>query len=275
MAFWDNIKFPYFNSQQLNLDWILTEIKRVMGFFPEDGNAGEVLMKTSTGTAWEEIEAIDININNLPQDTDIADTDKLVYYDISASANRKITPPDMLNSMMSNATPLMDGTGSAGTSKKPARYDHRHPSDTSKQNALSGTQLAACNSGITAAKVALYDAIGIRTRLDSANSGSQHVIGTGATNTIQLDESIEDFTTIDIILYIGSVAWNNRTELTIGVYGSSVLSTVYPIASTSGVGWICLEISETGLLSFIQSSASDVYLSYVYGNRRPVAAPTP
>lgn len=159
MAFWDNIKFPYFNSQQLNLDWILTEIKRVMGFFPEDGNAGEVLMKTSTGTAWEEIEAIDININNLPQDTDIADTDKLVYYDVSASANRKITPPDMLNSMMSNATPLMDGTGSAGTSKKPARYDHRHPSDTSKQNALSGTQLAACNSGITAEKVNKLDAI--------------------------------------------------------------------------------------------------------------------
>jgi hypothetical protein len=159
MAFWDNIKFPYFNSQQLNLDWILTEIKRVMGFFPEDGNAGEVLMKTSTGTSWEEIEAIDININNLPQDTEIADTDKLIYYDISASANRKITPPDMLNSMMSNATPLMDGTGSAGTSKKPARYDHRHPSDTSKQNALSGTQLAACNSGITAAKVDKLDAV--------------------------------------------------------------------------------------------------------------------
>ena len=159
MAFWDNIKFPYFNSQQLNLDWILTEIKRVMGFVPEDGNAGEVLMKTSTGTAWEEIEAIDVNINNLPQDTEIADTDKLIYYDISASANRKITPPDMLNSMMSNATPLMDGTGSAGTSKKPARYDHRHPTDTSRQAALSGTQLAACNSGITAAKVNKIDAI--------------------------------------------------------------------------------------------------------------------
>lgn len=275
MAFWDNIKFPYFNAQQLNLDWILTEIKRVMGFFPETGNAGDVLIKTSDGTAWEPLEAVDININNLPSDTEMSETDKLIYYDVSASANRKITAPDMLNSMMSNASPLMDGTGSAGTSKKPARYDHRHPTDTSRQAALSGTQLAACNSGITAAKVALYDAIGTRTILDSANtSQQQHVIGTGATSTVQLDEPVDDFTTIDLILFIGSIGAANRTELTIGVYGTSV-SAVYPIASTAGVEWIRLEISATGLLTFIQSSASDVYLNRVLGNRRPIAAPTP
>lgn len=276
MAFWNNIKWPYQTMQQLNLDWLLTELKRIAGFMPEDGNVGDVLMKKSEGASWEPPEAIDLNINNLPQDTEMTDTDKLVFYDVSAEANRKIAAPDMLNSMMSNAFPLMDGTASAGTSKKPARYDHRHPTDTSRQAALSSAQLAAANSGITAAKVALYDAIGTRTTLDSVNtSGQLHVIGTGATNTVQLDESIDDFTTIDIILFIGSVAWNNRTELTIGVYGQNVGATVYPIASTSGVGWICLEISATGLLTFVSSSASDVYLGRIYGNRRPVAAPTP
>ena len=42
----------------------------------------------------------------------------------------------------STATPAMDGTGAAGTSAAFARGDHVHPSDTSKQNALSTQQLA-------------------------------------------------------------------------------------------------------------------------------------
>ena len=132
MSLFNGIKWPYATMQQLNLDWILTEIKRVLGFFPESGDPGTVLMKTEDGTAWEELEAVDININGVPEDTELTDTDKLIFYDVSSSANRKITAPNLLNSMMSNGTPLMDGTGSAGTSKKPARYDHRHPTDTSR-----------------------------------------------------------------------------------------------------------------------------------------------
>lgn len=159
MGLFDNIRFPYFNMQQLNLDWILTELKRIAGFMPTGGNIGDILMRKSEGAAWEAPEAIDLNINNLPADTEMSDTDKLVYYDVSAEANRKITAPDMLNSMMSDAYPLMDGTASAGVSKKPARYDHRHPVDTSRQAALSTTQLAAVNSGITPAKVGKLDAI--------------------------------------------------------------------------------------------------------------------
>lgn len=150
MSLFNGIKWPYATMQQLNLDWILTEIKRIMGFFPEEGNTGTVLMKTDDGAAWEELPAIDININGVPEDTELTDTDKLIFYDISSSANRKITAPNLLNSMMSNGTPLMDGTGSAGTSKKPARYDHRHPTDTSRQAALSGVQMAAVNSGAPA-----------------------------------------------------------------------------------------------------------------------------
>ena len=150
MSLFNGIKWPYATMQQLNLDWILTEIKRIMGFFPEEGNTGTVLMKTDDGAAWEELPAIDININGVPEDTELTDTDKLIFYDVSSSANRKITAPNLLNSMMSNGTPLMDGTGSAGTSKKPARYDHRHPTDTSRQAALSGAQMAAVNSGAPA-----------------------------------------------------------------------------------------------------------------------------
>ena len=130
MAFWDNIRFPYFNMQELNLDWIMKELKRIAGFMPQDGNIGDVLTRKSEGAAWEPPEAVNININGLPEDTAIVDNDQLIFYDISAQANRKIKPPNLLNSMMSNAMPLMDGTASAGTSKKPARYDHKHPTDT-------------------------------------------------------------------------------------------------------------------------------------------------
>ena len=165
MSLFNGIKWPYATMQQLNLDWILTEIKRVLGFFPEDGNPGTVLMKTEEGTAWEELAAVDININGVPEDTELTDTDKLIFYDVSSSANRKITAPNLLNSMMSNGTPLMDGTGSAGTSKKPARYDHRHPTDTSRQAALSGVQMNAVNSGAPANS---FDSNGI---LKFANGG--------------------------------------------------------------------------------------------------------
>ena len=127
MAFWDNIRFPYFNMQELNLDWIMKELKRIAGFMPQDGNVGDILTRKSEGAAWEPPEAVNININGLPEDTEIGDNDQLIFYDISAQANRKIKPPNLLDSMMSNGTPLMDGTASPGTSKKPARYDHKHP----------------------------------------------------------------------------------------------------------------------------------------------------
>lgn len=147
MAFWDNIRFPYFNFQELNLDWIMSELKRIAGFMPQDGNVGDILTRKSEGAAWEPPEAVNININALPEDTEIGENDQLIFYDISAQANRKIKPPNFLDSMMSNGTPLMDGTASPGTSKKPARYDHKHPTDTSRQAALSGVQMNAVNSG--------------------------------------------------------------------------------------------------------------------------------
>ena len=149
MAFWDNIRFPYFNMQELNLDWIMRELKRIAGFMPQDGNVGDILTRKSEGAAWEPPEAVNINIDGLPQDTQIMDNDQLIFYDISAQANRKIKPPDLMDSMCSNGTPLMNGTGAAGTSKKPARYDHVHPTDTSRAPAsyFQNSALKVANGG--------------------------------------------------------------------------------------------------------------------------------
>ncbi len=132
MSLFNGIKWPYATMQQLNLDWILNEIKRIAGFMPQDGNVGDILTRKSSGAEWEPPEAVNINIDALPQDSQIMDNDQLIFYDISAQANRKIKPADLMDSMCSNGTPYMNGTGSAGTSKKPARYDHVHPVDTSR-----------------------------------------------------------------------------------------------------------------------------------------------
>lgn len=156
MSMFDNIRFPYFNLQQLNLDWLMTELKRIAGFMPQDGNVGDILTRKSDGAAWEQPSAVQVDIDGLPQDSQIMDNDQLIFYDVSAEANRKIKPPDLLNSMCSDAYPQMDGTASAGTSKKPARYDHIHPTDTSRAKAsyFSSDKLKIVNGGTGASNAA-------------------------------------------------------------------------------------------------------------------------
>lgn len=58
----------------------------------------------------------------------------------------------------STSNPAMDGTASPGSSTAWARGDHVHPSDTSKQDALTSAQLEAVNSGITSDDLAVNDA---------------------------------------------------------------------------------------------------------------------
>jgi len=50
------IQFPYFNSQQLNLDWIVDKIKGMLDFLPDDGTAGQILRRTADGAEWSDEE---------------------------------------------------------------------------------------------------------------------------------------------------------------------------------------------------------------------------
>lgn len=76
----------------------------------------------------------------------------------------------------SNTTPLMDGTASVGTETKYAHGDHRHPTDTTRQAALTATQQNAVDSGITSTlvgqigtnKTAIANEVTNRTNADNA-----------------------------------------------------------------------------------------------------------
>ena len=71
-------------------------------------------------------------------------------------------------------TPIMDGTGAVGTSAKYAREDHVHPSDTSKQTAITATgMLKGTGSAVSSAtKGTDYAALSFQITLASANWSS-------------------------------------------------------------------------------------------------------
>ena len=49
-----NILPPYHTLQELNLDWILTKVKNMLRFLPDDGAVGQILRRTQTGAEWSD-----------------------------------------------------------------------------------------------------------------------------------------------------------------------------------------------------------------------------
>lgn len=44
--------FPYSSMQEINLDWILTKVKNILRFVPDDGAVGQILRRTAHGAEW-------------------------------------------------------------------------------------------------------------------------------------------------------------------------------------------------------------------------------
>lgn len=57
MSLFNGIKWPYATMQQLNLDWILEKLQTIV---PSDGAVGQILRRTSDGSAWsdESVESV-------------------------------------------------------------------------------------------------------------------------------------------------------------------------------------------------------------------------
>lgn len=127
-------RFPFSNAHELNLDWILRQLKdllRRVKRLEESGGGGG-------GTS--DYDALDnkpqINGNTLVGNKTAAQLGLGTYSKPASGIPAADLAPGVIPTVpgAATATPLMDGTAAVGTSTKFAREDHKHPSDTTKAN---------------------------------------------------------------------------------------------------------------------------------------------
>lgn len=160
----------------------------------------------------------------------------------------------------SSAAPAMDGTAAAGSSTDYARADHVHPSDTAKQDALTSTQLAAVNSGITASDLAVNDASVLCTVtpiVPTLDAGS-HNATFGGCYYYKIGHRVH------VHVGVGGLTSGTTTDLwymPVGYRPYSNISVVGTGASMTNYGR--LRISETGRVYINANAASaDVDIEY-------------
>lgn len=98
-------------SQQLNLDWLLDQMKKIMHFLPFNGVSGDVLQRTVDGAAWMPLGAVSMDIHGLTSTTPDA-ADELPIYDNDLVGNYKVTVQDILD--MIPASPVTSVNGQTG-----------------------------------------------------------------------------------------------------------------------------------------------------------------
>ena len=137
----------------------------------------------------------------------------------------------------STSTPLMDGTASVGESNKFARGDHRHPSDTTKQNLInSSNKLSAdfIQDGTTNKAFTSTE----KTKLanlptDAEENVVKSVDTTAGTSGINL--SLSSAGALDVTISSGSIASGNSNFVTGGTVYSTT-STLAPKESPTFTG---------------------------------------
>ena len=105
-------KFPFFTAQQLNLDWVMQTLKKILAFMPIDkGAVGDVLQRKASGAAWEPLAAASLDIHGLQTAEAVADDDELPLYDKTATGNRKATVAAIRAGVSSPVTSVNGQTG--------------------------------------------------------------------------------------------------------------------------------------------------------------------
>ena len=105
------IKFPFTSLQQLNLDWIMEQLHKILQFMPLNGVAGDVLQRNADGAAWMPIAAISLDIHSMDALPDpVAGNDELPIYDNSSQGNYKIGVSDLMQQ-----APVQSVNGQTGT----------------------------------------------------------------------------------------------------------------------------------------------------------------
>lgn len=160
----------------------------------------------------------------------------------------------------STSTPLMDGEASVGSSEKFARGDHRHPSDTTKQNLInSSNKLSAdfIQDGTTNKAFTSTE----KTKLTNLPANAEEnvvksVDTTAGTSGVNL--SLSSAGALDVTISSGSIASGNTNFVTGGtVYSTTSLLapkesptfTGTPAAPTASAGTNTTQIATTAFVT--------------------------
>lgn len=107
------IKFPFLNGQQLNLDWIMQQLRAILNFLPVDqGAVGDVLQRGTSGATWQPLTSVVYDIDGMSPAAEVTTSDELPIYDVSAQRNYKVTVQDVLD--LASAAPVSSVNGQTG-----------------------------------------------------------------------------------------------------------------------------------------------------------------
>lgn len=139
--------FPYSNFHDLNLDWLLQQVKQLRT--DVDGLIGSAT-PSNTAPQMDGAGAPGVSVNysrgdhQHPTDTSRASATALAD-EVTARTNKDLSLDSDIAAVdakihFSASNPLMDGSATAGFSTDQARADHIHPTDTSRAAAADLTQ---------------------------------------------------------------------------------------------------------------------------------------
>lgn len=159
----------------------------------------------------------------------------------------------------SSTTPLMDGTASVGSETRFARGDHRHPTDTSRQAAItSSSKLSAdlisdgtTNKVVTATEKNTWDSKGTYSK-PSGGIPKSDLVSAVQTSLEKADSALQSET--DPVFSASAAA--GITAEDISNWNSGESNVVKSVNTTAGTSGINLSLSSAGALDVTISSGS-------------------
>jgi len=86
--------FPYSSMQEINLDWILTKIKNILRFVPDDGAVGQILRRTAHGAEWSDEQGAGGSVTSV---NGMQGAVVLTASDVGALPDTYVAPVDSVN----------------------------------------------------------------------------------------------------------------------------------------------------------------------------------
>ena len=86
--------FPYSSMQEINLDWILTKVKNILRFVPDDGAVGQILRRTAHGAEWSDEQGAGGSVTSV---NGMQGAVVLTAADVGALPDTYVAPVDSVN----------------------------------------------------------------------------------------------------------------------------------------------------------------------------------